>query len=130
MNLDAALAFLSAYATEKALSFDNMFVMLLILNYFRNLDSCILLGAIVSGVNLTNSNLRNANLVEANFNQSNLTNTNLTNTVLYETNFANANLSFAKGLLTIRHLRSSTIDHRTINKSEDYPKNFKRMWSS
>jgi tellurite resistance protein TerC len=34
MNLDAALAFLSAYATEKALSFDNMFVMLLILNYF------------------------------------------------------------------------------------------------
>ena len=33
-DLDKALAFFSAYATEKALSFDNMFVMLLILNYF------------------------------------------------------------------------------------------------
>lgn len=91
-----------------------------------NLDSCKLLGAIVSGVNLSNSNLRNANLVEANFNQSNLTGTNLTNTVLYETNFANTNLSFAKGLLKIRHLRSSTIDHRTINKSKDLPKEFLR----
>ena len=35
LDLDAALAFLSAYATEKALSFDNMFVMLLILSYFK-----------------------------------------------------------------------------------------------
>ena len=34
-DLDKALAFFSAYATEKALSFDNMFVMLLILNYFK-----------------------------------------------------------------------------------------------
>ena len=38
LDLDKALAFFSAYATEKALSFDNMFVMLLILNYF-NVDS-------------------------------------------------------------------------------------------
>jgi tellurite resistance protein TerC len=35
MDVDMALAFFSAYATEKALSFDNMFVMLLILNYFN-----------------------------------------------------------------------------------------------
>ena len=35
LDLDMALAFFSAYATEKALSFDNMFVMLLILNYFN-----------------------------------------------------------------------------------------------
>lgn len=34
-DLDKALAFFSAYTTEKALSFDNMFVMLLILNYFN-----------------------------------------------------------------------------------------------
>ena len=35
LDLNMALAFFSAYATEKALSFDNMFVMLLILNYFN-----------------------------------------------------------------------------------------------
>ena len=35
LDVDMALAFFSAYATEKALSFDNMFVMLLILNYFN-----------------------------------------------------------------------------------------------
>ncbi|GJM30356.1 MAG: membrane protein [Cyclobacteriaceae bacterium] len=34
-DTDPALAFFSAYATEKALSFDNMFVILLILNYFK-----------------------------------------------------------------------------------------------
>ncbi len=34
LDVNKALAFFSAYATEKALSFDNMFVMLLILNYF------------------------------------------------------------------------------------------------
>jgi len=34
-DTDAALSFFSAYATEKALSFDNMFVMLLILKYFN-----------------------------------------------------------------------------------------------
>jgi tellurite resistance protein TerC len=35
LDLYKSLAFFSAYATEKALSFDNMFVMLLILNYFK-----------------------------------------------------------------------------------------------
>ncbi len=34
-DTDPALAFFSAYATEKALSFDNMFVILLVLNYFN-----------------------------------------------------------------------------------------------
>ena len=35
LDTDPALAFFSAYITEKALSFDNMFVMLIILKYFR-----------------------------------------------------------------------------------------------
>ena len=93
---------------------------------YANLKSCRLLGAIVSGCDLTNSNFSYSSLVEANFNQSNFTNSDLSNVWLYETNFANANLSGVKGLLTVKHLRSSTIDHRTIYKSKDIPIEFLR----
>lgn len=91
-----------------------------------DLQGADLLGAIVSGVRLQGANLAGANLIETNFNQSSLRAADLSHAVLYETNFANADLSRTKGLELCEHFRPSTIDHRTIAKSDSLPVEFLR----
>jgi hypothetical protein len=85
-----------------------------------------LLGAILCGTNLRLANLTLASLIETNFNQADLSGADLSYARLYETNFSNANLSGARGLDSCQHLRASTIDHRTIAKSDDLPIAFLR----
>jgi len=85
-----------------------------------------LLGAMLSGANLQNADLDGANLIEANFNQASLRFAHLGYTLLYETNFGNVDLTGARGLESCVHVRSSTLDHRTIARSGPLPIEFLR----
>ena len=74
-------------------------------------------GAYLMGANLRRSNLRDVNLYWAILRDADLGGADFTGAWAGETNFANVDLSTAKGLETIEHLGPSTIGIDTIYKS-------------
>jgi hypothetical protein len=83
-----------------------------------NLSGANLGGVNLSGANLSGANLSHANLGYVNLTEANLSGTNLTNTTLAETVFADVDLTGVIGLDTCTYYGSSTIDHRTLEKSK------------
>ena len=78
----------------------------------------------LSLANLSLANLSGANLFEVNLGRANLSLANLSGVKLYETVFANVDLTEAKGLNSCKHIGSSTVDHRTIQRSGKLPRKF------
>jgi uncharacterized protein YjbI with pentapeptide repeats len=75
----------------------------------------------VSGANLRGAILRETTLLGAN-----LSGANLSDAALWWTILADVNLSGVIGLETCGHVRPSTIDHRTLQKSGPLPLAFLR----
>ncbi len=111
-----------------------------------NLSGADLTGADLYRATLFKSDLSRANLMKANLTRANLAKTDLTQAVLsrsdfrgadlqgsqmlgcviYETVFGDTNLTATQGLADCQHHGPSTIDHRTITKSEGIPLEFLR----
>ncbi len=82
--------------------------------------------ASLHSANLNGANLRVADLRTADLSQANLSNANLTGATLHETIFADVDLTGAIGLEKCCHMGPSTIDHRTLQKSNPLPLTFLR----
>jgi Pentapeptide repeats (8 copies) len=89
-----------------------------------NLAGSTMILADLSGANLRHADLRGINLEEAILRDANLSNANFEGAVLGKTTFSNTDLSFAKGLLSCRHMRPSFVDPSTIHKSYELPQDF------
>jgi len=89
-----------------------------------NLRKASLISADLSRANLSQSCLIGANLKLANFNRADLRGTDLKKARLFETVFTDTDLSGANGLDECNHLGPSTIDHRTLARTEDLPVEF------
>ncbi len=74
----------------------------------------------------TSANLSEADLVEARFNRANLLEADIKEAHLGDTIFSDVDLSHVKGLETCAHMRSSSIDHKTLIQSGPLPKEFLR----
>ena len=83
----------------------------------RDLRGANLVGADLRGANLGRANLGGANLTGANLYGTALSGADFTEARAWGTNFANVDLTVAKGLETIRHYGPSTIGIDTIYKS-------------
>ncbi len=101
--------------------------------YLRDANVC---GASLTGATLCEANLSeaafqqacltSAKLIGAKLSGTNLNRADLSGATLSETVFGNTNLRDAKGLHSCKHLRPSSIDHRTLAKSGQLPLSFLR----
>lgn len=95
-----------------------------------NLSHAVLSGSDLSGAdfrfaNLRGANLRYANLISATFSRATLDGADFSNAHIGMTSFGNNDLSFIKGLDTLRHHMPSSIDIGTIvNSSGNIPDTF------
>jgi uncharacterized protein YjbI with pentapeptide repeats len=91
-----------------------------------NLTRFDLTSADLHQANLSSANLSETILLRTNFCGANLNGANLTNALLGETIFGDTDLSGTKGLDTCGHGGPSTIDHRTLSRSDNLPEVFLR----
>lgn len=91
-----------------------------------NLSGCNFDGANLSDAKLIGADLSYANLARANLNGADFTGAIVEGTHFQETNITNVNMTEAKGLQNALHFGRSTIDHRTIVRSERLPDVFLR----
>jgi uncharacterized protein YjbI with pentapeptide repeats len=96
-----------------------------------NLSKAHLIGANLGAASLHIANLRHANLggaelLGANLNMTDLIGANLTKALLGDTVLANIDLTSVIGLETCIHIRPSSIDHQTLEKSRQLPLPFLR----
>jgi len=85
-----------------------------------------LTAAILRSANVNGADLRVADLRTADLTQANLNNANLTGAALHETTFTDVDLTGVIGLEKCHHMGPSTIDHRTLQKSNPLPLTFLR----
>lgn len=77
-------------------------------------------GADLRRADLRQAHLYQADLVQAELKESNLYQSNFREAILGGTNFANVDLSTAKGLETIRHMDRSYVDIHTLYRSQGH----------
>ena len=85
-----------------------------------------LTGTNLVGANLRRAYLRGAYLRGVDFHGAYLTGADLAHAVIYETIFANVDLTDVKGLESCVHKGPSTIDYRTLERSDKLPLSFLR----
>lgn len=95
-------------------------------NIRPNLEGAKLSGMDLSDFDLSKSNLTYAELFGTNLTSTNLSAANLSNAKVLRTNFAEADLSKAKGLDSLNAYGPFTIDHFTLIKSKNLPEKFLR----
>jgi hypothetical protein len=86
-----------------------------------NLSGANLSGANLSAANISAANLSKASLIRVNLSSAELNNADMYQVRLLETVLGDTNLSEAKGLETCVHMGPSTLDHRTLAKSDPLP---------
>ncbi len=96
-----------------------------------DMDAADLTGAVLDhsdlwSANLCNANLRDASLLFTKLHSAFMQNTNLTEAEFAETMFADLNLTHVIDLATCKHISSSSIDHRTLQRSWPLPLVFLR----
>jgi uncharacterized protein YjbI with pentapeptide repeats len=91
-----------------------------------NLSGAYFIGADLSGTNLTDANLSSARLAGANLRGANLSGADLSGAVLGRTVFGGTDMSSTIGLICCEHLQPSVIDHETITRSGNLPRDFLR----
>jgi hypothetical protein len=91
-----------------------------------NLNQAHLRGAVLHGTDLSRADLREALLREAHLRGAALREADLYGAILHETIFANVHLRGCKGLKECRHLGPSTVDIRTLQRSDPLPLAFLR----
>jgi hypothetical protein len=84
---------------------------------FAKLGKALLVGANLTGADLTGADLSEANLFVTNFFRSNLNGTDFSGAYVVSTILGDVDLSFAKGLDSVRHFGPSTIGFDTIMRS-------------
>lgn len=81
---------------------------------------------VLNGANLSGADMSNARMFSAQLRSANLRGADLSHAQLYEVIFSDVDLTGAQGLLTCIHQAPSTIDHRTLMRSEGLPLSFLR----